>query len=163
MSAVALREGWTSFMWKGLERMTKKNEFIFSVADLPVVVRKVLDSCKEVQVITLSGTLGAGKTTFAIELLRQSGVVGEMQSPTYTYVQIYHNNAGKSFYHFDLYRLKNKNDFLFAGFDEFLYQSNSLTIIEWPEIVEEILDHNVCEIKLNYVDDVTRKIEWNVR
>jgi tRNA threonylcarbamoyladenosine biosynthesis protein TsaE len=140
-----------------------KRELIFSAADISVVARQILDSCKDVQVITLSGTLGAGKTTFAIELLRQSGVVGEMQSPTYTYVQIYQNDAGKSFYHFDLYRFKNKNDFLFAGFDEFLYQPNSLVVIEWPEIIEDILDHDVCQIKLSYVDDVTRKIEWNLR
>ena len=138
----------------------KKHEIVFTVQDLPHVVQQILDSCKDVQVVTLSGTLGAGKTTLAIELLRQLGVMGEMQSPTYTYVQIYKNDAGKNFYHFDLYRLQDKNSFLFAGFDEFLYQPNSLTIIEWPEIIEPLLDHDICSIELQYVDDVTRKISW---
>ena len=140
--------------------MTKKHEIVFTVADISSVAQQILESCKNVQVLTLSGTLGAGKTTLAIELLRQLGVAGEMQSPTYTYVQIYKNDAGKNFYHFDLYRLQDKNSFLFAGFDEFLYQPNSLTIIEWPEIIEPLLDHNVCFIELQYVDDVTRKISW---
>ena len=108
----------------------KKHEIVFTVQDLPHVVQQILDSCKDVQVVTLSGTLGAGKTTLAIELLRQLGVMGEMQSPTYTYVQIYKNDAGKNFYHFDLYRLQDKNSFLFAGFDEFLYQPNSF---KWDE------------------------------
>lgn len=138
-------------------------ERIFSTEQLFAVVQQIIQSCQGVQVITLSGTLGAGKTTLAIELLRQLGVSGEMQSPTYTYMQMYKNDIGKNFYHFDLYRLKKKDDFLFAGFDEFLYQSNSLTIIEWPEIIEPLLDHNFCQIKLEYVDDQRRKISWSVR
>ncbi len=140
--------------------MTKKHELVFTQADLPEVVRQVVDSCKDVQVIALAGPLGAGKTTFAINLMRQLGVEGEMQSPTYTYIQIYKNVAGKNFYHFDLYRLQDKNSFLFAGFDEFLYQPNSLVIIEWPEIIEPLLDENVCFIELQYIDDASRKISW---
>jgi tRNA threonylcarbamoyladenosine biosynthesis protein TsaE len=141
----------------------KLYEQIFSVTELAELVEKIIDGCQHVQVITLSGTLGAGKTTLAIELLRQLGVSGEMQSPTYTYLQMYTNDAGKKFYHFDLYRLKNKDDFLFAGFDEFLYQPNSLTIIEWPEIVQGLLDQNVCLMELEYVDDQRRKISWTIR
>lgn len=133
---------------------------ICTIADIAVVAHKILNDSKNIEVITLQGSLGAGKTTLAIELLRQYGVVGEMQSPTYTYLQAYKNDAGKNFYHFDLYRLQNKDAFLFAGFDEFLYQPNSLAIIEWPEIIELLLDKNICVVELLYVDDVTRKINW---
>jgi len=136
---------------------------ICTIADIAVVAHKILNDSKNIEVITLQGSLGAGKTTLAIELLRQYAVVGEMQSPTYTYLQAYKNDAGKNFYHFDLYRLQNKDAFLFAGFDEFLYQPNSLVIIEWPEIIESLLDKNVCVIDLLYVDDVTRKINWSYR
>ncbi len=140
-----------------------KNELIFAVSDLSQVVQAILDTEKHVDVITLKGTLGAGKTTFAIELLRQLGVVDEMQSPTYTYLQAYKNSSDKNFYHFDLYRLQDKNAFLFAGFDEFLYQSNSLVILEWPEIIESLLDKNVCAVELCYHDAKTRKIKWSYR
>lgn len=136
---------------------------ICTIADIAAVAHKILNDCKNIEVITLQGSLGAGKTTLAIELLRQAGIVGEMQSPTYTYLQAYKNDKGKNFYHFDLYRLQNKEAFLFAGFDEFLYQSNSLVIIEWPEIIESLLDKNVCIVELLYVDDVTRKIIWSYR
>lgn len=141
---------------------TTKQELIFGINDLPEVVKMILNTIKNVQIITLEGTLGSGKTTFAIELLRQFGVQGQMQSPTYTYLQIYNNN-NKIFYHFDLYRLSNKNDFLFSGFDEFLYQSDSMVIIEWPEIIKDLLDKNVCQVRLNYIDDVTRKIVWSYK
>lgn len=140
-----------------------KQELIFAAKDLTQVAGQILKNCDKVQVVTLHGTLGAGKTTLAIEFLRQLGVRSEMQSPTYTYVQLYKNEAGKNFYHFDLYRLQDKTEFLFAGFDEFLYQPDSLVIIEWPEIIEPLLDKNVCAIELQYVDDATRKISWVYR
>lgn len=141
----------------------EKQELTFMMEDLAQVVKSILNGNKNVEVITLQGTLGAGKTTLALALLQQLGVCSEMQSPTYTYLQMYKNDINKNFYHFDLYRLAHKNDFLFAGFDEFLYQPNSLVIIEWPEIIESLLDRNICVIQLYYVDDVTRKISWYYR
>lgn len=137
-------------------------EKIYQQKDLHIVVDEIFKSCSNVQIITLQGSLGAGKTTLAIELLERFGVYGEKQSPTYTYVQIYKNDAGKNFYHFDVYRLPHKNAFLFAGFDEFLYQQNSVALIEWPEIIEDLISHNVCRIVLEYVDDTTRKISWSL-
>lgn len=138
-------------------------ELIFTIEQLPDIVKQVIHVAQDVQVITLQGTLGAGKTTFAIQLLQAYGVQGEMQSPTYTYLQIYQNHEGKKFYHFDLYRLQDKESFLFAGFDEFLYQPDALVIIEWPEIIENVVDKNVCAIQLDYVDAVTRKITFSIR
>lgn len=137
-----------------------KHEQLFQESQIQSIASEILKGHDDLQVITLQGTLGAGKTTLAIELLRQLGVTGETQSPTYTYLQAYQNSKGKNFYHFDLYRLQDKNAFLFAGFDEFLYQPNSLVIIEWPEIVEALLEVNVCVIELSYVDSIARKISW---
>ncbi|MGZ6250416.1 MAG: tRNA (adenosine(37)-N6)-threonylcarbamoyltransferase complex ATPase subunit type 1 TsaE [Candidatus Chromulinivorax sp.] len=136
---------------------------IYTQNDLHGVVQEIIQSCKDVQVITLQGSLGAGKTTLAIELLKQLGVQGEMQSPTYTYMQIYRNDFGKDFYHFDLYRLPDKQAFLFAGFDEFLYQPNALVIIEWPAIINDLLDHAVCAVDIEYIDDKTRRIHWQIK
>lgn len=136
---------------------------IYTQNDLRSVVQEIIQSCKDVQIITLQGSLGAGKTTLAIELLEQLGVQGEKQSPTYTYMQIYTNQSGKNFYHFDLYRLPDKQAFLFAGFDEFLYQPNALVLIEWPAIINDLLDHAVCSIDIEYIDDKTRKIDWQIK
>jgi len=141
----------------------EKRDIVFSLDDLPAVTREILQDAQGVAIIGLQGALGAGKTTLAIELLRCIGVTGETQSPTYTYMQIYQHNHGKFVYHFDLYRLQDKQAFLFAGFDEFLYQPDSLAIIEWPEIIEPLLDHAVCFVQIDYIDNATRKISWIVR
>ena len=147
-------------MNKTKSKINEMHEKNFQQSDIAAIASHIISAHQDLQVITLKGALGAGKTTLAIELLRQLGVTGEMQSPTYTYLQVYKNSDGKNFYHFDLYRLQDKNAFLFAGFDEFLYQPNSLVIIEWPEIVEPLLEHNVCVIELAYQDEATRIIKW---
>ena len=141
----------------------KEQSCLVKLVDLPGVARKILDDAPTVAVIGLQGALGAGKTTLAIEILKCFGINGETQSPTYTYMQMYQAPDGKSIYHFDVYRLDDKQAFLFAGFDEFLYQPNSLAIIEWPEIITSLLDHDVCFVRIDYVDDVTRKISWTIQ
>ncbi len=88
-----------------------------------------------VKIWTLTGTLGAGKTTLVQEMLAQLGVVGPVQSPTYTYVTLYHLADGRTVYHFDLYRLSSYEQFVQAGFDEYLHDENGICFIEWPEIV----------------------------
>ncbi len=143
-------------------KIIEKKDIIFGKDDLVSVAQQIYQDAQGVAVIGLQGALGAGKTTLAIELLNCMGITGETQSPTYTYMQIYQQLDKKFVYHFDLYRLQDKDAFLFAGFDEFLYQQNSLSIIEWPEIIIPLLDHDVCFVRIEYVDDVTRKISWTV-
>lgn len=102
------------------------------------------------QVMTLTGSLGAGKTTLAQALLRKAGVTGPMQSPTFTYLSVYRTPSKLTVYHFDLYRLLRIQDFVQAGFDEYLYQDDAKVLIEWPEIVMPLLTHDVCYVTIEY-------------
>ena len=101
-------------------------------------------------VITLTGSLGAGKTTLVQALLERAGVTGPIQSPTFTYVNTYDVPGGLHIHHFDLYRLHTLEEFLESGFDEYLYQKNGKALIEWPAIIDPLLKHEVCHIALDY-------------
>lgn len=105
------------------------------------------DRCK---VYTFTGPLGAGKTTLVRSILQQAGVKGVISSPTFTYVNAYTNLQGSTFYHFDLYRIADLNDFIANGFDECLYQQNSWSFIEWPELVMPLLKKRACHVTLDY-------------
>ena len=109
-----------------------------------------------VSVITLEGSLGAGKTTFSKALLKKLGVVDEVISPTFTYVNSYVGKGGIKIYHFDLYRLSSEEDFIDLGFDEYLYQDNSLTLIEWPEIVYSLVKEKILKLNFDY-DGIERR------
>ena len=118
-------------------------------------IKKLLSSCK---VMTFTGTLGAGKTTLIRALLRQCGVQGDITSPTFTYMNVYEDVHGNNFYHFDLYRITTVDMFVNAGFDEYLYQPNSWALIEWPEVIEPLLTHDVCYVYLDYYDELEKRV-----
>jgi tRNA threonylcarbamoyladenosine biosynthesis protein TsaE len=82
-------------------------------------------------VLTISGDLGAGKTTLARAVCEGYGVIGEITSPTFTLVHRY-EGAPSPAYHLDLYRLRSPGELREIGFDE-LVAEGAVVIIEWPE------------------------------
>lgn len=124
--------------------------------DIPKVAQEIL--AKFHHIFTFTGSLGSGKTTLVQAMLQELGVQNAIQSPTYTYLCIYTAADGRKIYHFDLYRLTSLEDFIQAGFEEYLYNTKGLCFIEWPEIVMPLLDKSVCHISLEYVDDKTREL-----
>lgn len=93
-------------------------------------------------VVYLHGDLGAGKTTFVRGVLHALGHVGKVKSPTYTLVepyQIFVNKVFKyTFYHFDLYRFIDENEWEAAGFRDY-FNPQSVCMVEWPEKAEHML------------------------
>lgn len=84
-------------------------------------------------VILLRGDLGAGKSVLARGLARGLGIVQAMPSPTFTLMQPYQGRI--PFYHFDLYRLDDPDQFYEAGLDEFV-GGDGAAVVEWPDCAE---------------------------
>ncbi len=82
-------------------------------------------------IVTLSGELGAGKTTLVRGLLRALGWTGPVKSPSYALVEHYPISS-LYFYHFDFYRLNDPSEWDTTGFAE-LFRPDSVCLIEWPE------------------------------
>jgi len=87
-------------------------------------------------VVTLQGDLGTGKTTFARSLLHGLGIIGEIPSPTFTLMQSYLVDQ-KTYFHLDLYRLKDGAEREELGWGDMRYEGVSL--IEWPERADAYL------------------------
>jgi len=103
------------------------------------VTKNILPELSLFSIVTFQGPLGAGKTTLIKELLKQSGIHENITSPTFGYVNSYTNSQGVTFHHFDLYRINSIENFLSLGFDEYFYQDNSICLIEWPEVITNLL------------------------
>ena len=112
--------------------------------------------------IYFSGQLGAGKTSLIRALLRALGVQGAIKSPSYGLVENYELSE-RTIVHFDLYRLNSIDDFIEAGFNEFLYLENSWAFIEWPKIVMPLLTKHVCKVTIDYHSDDKRIVTFSVR
>lgn len=91
--------------------------------------------------IFLRGNLGAGKTTFARRLIQKhlGNSEAHITSPTYTYYQKYSENL----YHFDLYRAQNLIDIIRTGAQDIFDDDSSICVIEWPEILWEMVQPTV--------------------
>jgi tRNA threonylcarbamoyladenosine biosynthesis protein TsaE len=107
---------------------------------------------EKVSVLCLKGDLGAGKTTFSKSLFVALGVIDEVQSPTFSLVNEYRNDLGEVFYHFDFYRIKNIEEAFDIGYEDYLYSGN-LCVIEWPEMIEGLLNLPKAIIFINGVGD----------
>lgn len=97
-------------------------------------------------IIVLSGDLGAGKTKFVQGILKYFNLENEISSPTFTIVNEY-NSPDTNIYHFDVYRLADVDEFYAIGGEE--YFSKGICIIEWGEIIENILPKDYYKISIN--------------
>ncbi len=110
---------------------------------------------KEPSIIFLKGDLWAGKTTITKHIINNIlKKKYDITSPTYTYYNKYDN-----IYHFDLYRLKEYDEFFSIWWEEILDNNSWIIIIEWPEIIDKYYKSNI-EIILSKTDfDNEREIE----
>lgn len=104
-----------------------------------VITKNLIPQLDQFSILTFQGPLGAGKTTLIKLLLKQCGIYENTTSPTFGYVNSYTNNQGVTFHHFDLYRINSLETFLSLGFDEYFYQKKSICLIEWPEVITNLL------------------------
>ncbi len=108
-------------------------------------------------VITLSGELGAGKTTFTRGFIRACGHDGAVKSPTYTLLEVY-ETAVATLYHLDLYRLEDPEELEFIGFRD-LFGCGAAMLIEWPERVPTLSDTASVSISIEHIDAGSRRLE----
>ena len=92
-----------------------------------------------INMLCLKGDLGAGKTTFSKSLFAALDVIDEVQSPTFSIVNEYNNSEGAVFYHFDFYRVDNIDQVYDIGYEDYFYSGN-LCVVEWPEMIEGLLN-----------------------
>ncbi len=95
-------------------------------------------------IYTLSGDLGVGKTVFTQGVAKGLGIDEPVSSPTFTIVQIYEEGR-LPFYHFDVYRIGDISEMDEIGYEDCFY-GQGVCMIEWAELVEEILPEHYTKI-----------------
>ncbi|EFR33400.1 MAG: tRNA (adenosine(37)-N6)-threonylcarbamoyltransferase complex ATPase subunit type 1 TsaE [Peptoniphilus harei] len=115
------------------------------------------ENLKPGDVVCLNGDLGAGKTTLTKSIAKGLGIDDYVTSPTFTIVNEYYGKT--DLYHIDTYRLDDKIDVDYLGFDEYFY-SDGVTIVEWAEKIRDALPEEYMEINIKSHDD-KRDLEIN--
>lgn len=127
----------------------QKTYRILSVEALPQVVEQFVEEVLPYgDVFAFVAPMGTGKTTFIKALAEALGVQDVINSPTFSIINEYRAEpSGELIYHFDCYRLEKLSDALNLGVEDYL-ESGALCLIEWPEILEDILPTDTVRITI---------------
>ena len=110
---------------------------------------------KRGDVVSLRGSLGAGKTVLAKGIAKSLGITEAVVSPTFTLVQEY--DGREKLYHLYIYRLSGEDEFESMGGEDFLYP-DGITLIEWSEKIESMLPDETIYVNVTINDDLSRTI-----
>ena len=114
---------------------------IKSLDTIQEAAKEFINRMGEGKVFAFYGKMGAGKTTFIKALCETLGVKDVITSPTFSLINEYTDGKGNSIYHFYFY-------------------SGNLCLLEWPELIEEILPENVIKVTIEEQADGTRKLKY---
>jgi tRNA threonylcarbamoyladenosine biosynthesis protein TsaE len=128
-------------------------EITFTLNEIESVAKQIL-SRNPNKIILLNGEMGAGKTTLVKAFCTILGVEDATSSPTFSIVNEY-KASNEVIYHFDMYRLKNENEALDIGIEDYFY-SGRWCFVEWSEKIPNLIPniHTVIDIKT--LDNSTR-------
>lgn len=125
--------------------------------------------------VTLSGDLGAGKTTLVKEIARILGIREDLQSPTYVIYKKYplglrplpleggDSDPGfpwKHLIHGDMYRLESADDIKKLGWDDLVSDPGNLIVVEWPEMIGDAVPQSAVRVFLTHKSDSLRSIDY---
>lgn len=105
-------------------------------------------------VIAFHAEMGAGKTTFIRQLVKELGVDDEaVNSPSFSLINEYRSDTtGALIYHFDLYRLENIEQAVDIGIEDYL-ESGALCLIEWPDVIDPLLPNHTLDVDITVDPD----------
>lgn len=137
-----------------------KEIVIASLDELKDVAEAVIESLDGRNVVALFGAMGAGKTTLISAIMEHLGSTDNVTSPTFALVNQYSTAANEPVYHFDFYRINRIEEAFDMGYEEYFY-SGDLCLVEWPELVEQLLPEDAMVVKIDILSPTERKFSIN--
>lgn len=135
-------------------------EITYGLHDLEVVAKQIIKNVNS-KTLLFYGDMGVGKTTLIKALVKALGSLDVASSPTFSIVNEY-EATNFMIYHFDLYRIQDIDEAYNFGIEDYLY-SNNWSIIEWPDVIKDILPEHFNRIDLLLNDDKTRTLKLNIQ
>lgn len=129
----------------------------FSLRDIRRAAAEFLKVLGDRKIVAFYGSMGAGKTTFIKAICDELGVTDSVNSPTFAIVNEYLDAGGDSIFHFDFYRIKKIEEAYDFGYEDYFF-SGELCLIEWPELIEELLPEDTVRVYIRETEDGNREL-----
>lgn len=118
----------------------------FSPEETQALGQRIGSAAMPGDIYTLVGDLGVGKTVFTQGIAKGLEITEPICSPTFTIVQVYEEGR-MPFYHFDVYRIGDIEEMEEISYEDYFY-GKGLCMIEWANLIEELLPKKRCEIEI---------------
>ncbi|MCM4171023.1 tRNA (adenosine(37)-N6)-threonylcarbamoyltransferase complex ATPase subunit type 1 TsaE [Arenibacter sp. TNZ] len=129
----------------------------YTISQISYVAKQLIDNVPS-KILCFYGEMGAGKTTLIKALVKELEGVGSTSSPTFGIVNEYQRINGELLgYHFDFYRLEDESEAWDLGIEDYL-STDTWIFMEWPEKIKGILPETRTEIKIEILDEKTRRL-----
>ena len=132
---------------------------IKSIEEIAVAAKEFVTAMGDRKVFAFYGKMGAGKTTFIKAVCEELGVEDVINSPTFAIVNEYVDGKGEPVYHFDFYRIKNLQEVLDIGYEDYVY-SGHMCFMEWPELIENLLPDDAVKVTIEEKTDGGRLVQF---
>ena len=129
-----------------------------SAEETQKLAEKLAETLVGGEIFVLTGTLGAGKTTFIQGLAEGLGVKDNLTSPTFVLMKRYRGDKNRYLVHIDCYRIESSVALSDLGLDEIFEDKRNIVVIEWGERIEDSLPEGYRKIEFGYVGEDKRKI-----
>lgn len=126
--------------------------------ELSEISRQMIEFARDYNIWAFFAGMGMGKTTLIKNICRQLNVKDIVQSPSYSLINEYKTENDSKIYHFDFYRIKDDEEVLDLGIEEY-FNTDSLCLIEWPEKIFYYLPDKLLKIKINLGEKNCRQIQ----
>ena len=134
---------------------------IKSIEEIAVAAKEFVTAMGDRKVFAFYGKMGAGKTTFIKAVCEELGVEDVINSPTFAIVNEYVDGKGEPVYHFDFYRIKNLQEVLDIGYEDYVY-SGHMCFMEWPELIENLLPDDAVKVTIEEKTDGGRVVQFEI-
>jgi len=128
------------------------------LADLDAAAEQVIKAIGDRKIVAIYGQMGAGKTTLIMHVCKALGVHDVVNSPSFSLVNEYQNPNGEPIYHFDFYRINKIEEAYDFGYEEYFF-SNNLCLVEWPEVIEDLIPDDAAKLTIQVLADGRREIQ----
>ena len=132
---------------------------ISSLEEISSAAKQFVAAMGDNTIFAFYGHMGAGKTTFIKAICEELGVQDVITSPTFAIVNEYTDGQGEPVYHFDFYRIKKQEEVYDIGFEDYV-ESGSVCLMEWPELIEDILPSDTVKVSITEQPDGSRLVEF---
>ncbi len=134
----------------------KKTYLLKTEEDTRKLGELLADGASPGDVIALAGDLGLGKTTLTKAIAARLGIPEEITSPTFTIMAL-HEGGRFPLYHFDVYRVHEEDELFEIGLQEYL-NGKGLCVIEWADLIEDLLPGRTLWVRLTWGSQGTERI-----